>query len=199
VIFSLVFLFFFTESASFSPVLQRFIVSLVFLLIIPLVYSRMVMKEPLSNIGFRKGHFLTGLSLGILSVVCAFGVFWWLVLFFPSFKEAYILPGLVQTSFLWFIFYELVLMAIMVMLYEIFFRGLIQIFWLKDLHMWGILLQVIFFLIFSINDISWQRAPLLLFCPFAGMIAYFSKSLWYSSVASWTFLFLVDIFFLISH
>ncbi len=199
VIFSLLFLFFFSESETVSPILQQFIVSIVFFLIIPLVYSRIVMKEPWENIGFQKGYFWTGLFLGILSVLFTFSIFWWTINFFPSFKESYVLPGIVQVSFWWFVFYELIVVSILLMLYEVFFRGLIQFFWLKDFGMWAILIQTLFFVLFSINDISWQRFPLLLFCPFAGLIVYFSKSLWYSFVASWMFLFLVDIFFLISH
>lgn len=199
VVFSLLFLFFFSESESFSPALQRFIVSIVFLLIIPLLYSRMVMKESLRSLGFQKGNFWVGSSLGVLSVLCAFGIFWWVIFSFPSFRESYVLPSIIETNFFWFTFYELVVVSIIVMLYEVFFRGLIQFFWLKDVRMWAIVIQVLCFLIFSINDLSWQRVPLLIFCPFAGLVAYFSKSLWYSFLASWIFLFLVDIFFLVSH
>ncbi|HLC95478.1 MAG TPA: hypothetical protein VJH89_03235, partial [Patescibacteria group bacterium] len=65
----------------------------------------------------------------------------------------------------------------------------------------SIVIQAVLFasLIYVGQDISWQGAPLLIFCPFAGIIAYRAQSIWYSIVASWTFLFLTDVFFIVFH
>jgi len=199
VFFSLGFLLFFSESDSFSPVLQRFIVSLAFFLVIPLLYSKMVAKESLGNIGLQRGNFGAGILTSVLAVVVAGGAVVWLALTLPAFREQYLFPAVVENSFFWFIFYELVLTAVIVLLYEVFFRGLIQLFWLKDFGMWAIVVQMVIFYGFSYlsNDISWQKAPLLIFCPLAGFIAYRSQSLWYSIGASWIFLFLTDVFFLV--
>ncbi len=199
VFFSLGFLIFFTESDALSPVLQKFIVSIVFFLVIPLLYSKIVLSESLKNLGFQKGNFGAGVFTGLLSVALAGGVVVWLALSFPSFHEQYTLPASVENSFLWFVFYELVLVSLSVLLYEVFFRGLVELFWLREFKWWSILIQaVLFFGLLALSrSISWQMVPLLIFCPLSGLIAYRSKSIWYSVVASWIFLFLTDVFFLI--
>ncbi|PIX89844.1 MAG: hypothetical protein COZ29_03070 [Candidatus Moranbacteria bacterium CG_4_10_14_3_um_filter_45_9] len=201
VFFSLGFLIFFTESDAFSPVLQKLIVSIVFFLVIPLLYSKMVLGESLKNLGFQKGNFGRGVFISILSVAVASGVVVWLAFVFPSFHEQFILPASVENSFFWFAFYELVLVALSVLLYEVFFRGLVELFWLREFGVWSILIQsVLFFGLIALSrNISWQIAPPLIFCPLSGLIAYRSQSIWYSIVASWIFLFLTDVFFLIYH
>lgn len=199
VFFSLGFLIFFTESDSVSPVLQKFIVSIVFFLVIPLLYSKIVLSESLKNLGFQKGNFGAGVFTSLLSVALAGGVVVWLAFSFPSFHEQYTLPASVENSFLWFVFYELVLVSLSVLLYEVFFRGLVELFWLRDFGTSSILIQtVLFFGLLALSrSISWQVVPLLIFCPLSGLISYRSQSIWYSVVASWTFLFLTDVFFLI--
>jgi membrane protease YdiL (CAAX protease family) len=199
VFFSIGFLGFFSESDHLSPVLQRLIVSIIFFLVIPLLYSKMVVGEPLKNMGLQRGNFGAGIFASILSLMVALGIIVGLVLAFPTFHEGYTFPVLVQRSFFWFVFYELVLVSLLVLLYEVFFRGLIQLFWLRGLGVWAVLIQTAIFygMFFFSNDISWQKAPLLIFCPLAGFIAQRSQSLWYSLGASWLFLFLTDVFFLI--
>lgn len=199
VFFSLGFLGFFTESDTLSPVFQSFIVSVIFFLVIPLLYSKIVLRESLNKIGWQRGSVSAGVLTGILSVVVAGASVIGLALAFPDFSAQYVLPLSVETSFVWFILYELVLLTVTVLFYETFFRGLVQLLWLETLGMWGIVIQTVLFyaLIYLSQDISWAVAPLLIFCPLAGLIAYRSQSIWYSSIASWTFLFLTDIFFLI--
>ncbi|MFZ2187352.1 MAG: CPBP family glutamic-type intramembrane protease [Candidatus Moraniibacteriota bacterium] len=201
IFFSLGFLGVFTESDRLSPVLQGLIVSVAFFLVIPVFYSKMVLKESLKNIGWQKGDFGAGVFASIVSIAVAGGIVVGLARFFPGFHEQYIFPALVEKSFFWFVFYELVLVTFTVLLYEVFFRGLVQLSWLRAFGMWSILIQTVLFfgLLFLSQDIVWQAAPLLIFCPFAGFIAYRSQSVWYSSAASWVFLFLTDIFFLIFH
>lgn len=201
VIFSLGFLGFFTESDSLSPVFQNFIVSVVFFLVIPLLYSKIVLKESLKNIGWQKGNVAAGIFTSILSVVLACAAVIGLATAFPDFREQYVFPVLVETSFFWFMLYELVLVTTTVLLYEVFFRGLIQTLWLQKWGIWAVIIQSAFFfaLLYLSQNISWEMAPLLIFCPLAGLIAYRAQSIWYSFAASWTFLFLTDVFFLIFH
>lgn len=199
VFFSLGFLGFFTESDTLNPVFQSLIVSGIFFLVIPVLYSKMVLKESLKNIGWQKGNIASGVLTGILSVILAGASVIGLVLAFPDFSAQYTLPLLVEMNFLWFILYELVLVTATVLLYEVFFRGLVQLLWLRAFPIGGIIIQIALFysLIYFSQDISWAVAPLLIFCPLSGLIAYRSQSIWYSSFASWTFLFLTDVFFLI--
>lgn len=199
VLFSLGFLGFFSESERLSPVLQGLIVSLTFFLVIPLLYSKIVLKESLKNLGLQRGNLAAGVLTSVISVVLAVALVAILAFTFPLFRERYVFPVLVETSFVWFVLYELILVPFMVILYEVFFRGLVELLWLKSLGLWAVFIQAGIFFGFAYlsHDISWQRAPLLIFCPLAGLIAYRSGSLWYSFAASWIFLFLIDIFFLV--
>jgi hypothetical protein len=198
-LFSLLFLGFFSENERLNPAFQGLVVSTVFFLVIPLLYSKMVLREPLKNIGLQKGNFWEGILTGLGSVALAMTVVIALAFTVPVFRGQYAFPALVETSFLWFVFYELVLIPSVIIFYEVFFRGLIELVWLKDLGLRAVFIQAAFFLgfLYLSHDISWQRLPLLIFCPLAGLIAYRSGSLWYSFAASWVFLFLTDIFFLI--
>jgi membrane protease YdiL (CAAX protease family) len=199
VIFSMVFSELFTQSDRLSPVLQSFIVSIVFFLVIPVLYSKIVLKESLKNIGWQKGDASLGILTGIASVVLAVVIVIGLAFTFPSFREQYIFPAIVEKSFVWFILYELVLVAFVAFIYEVFFRGFMQLLWLREWGVWSIGIQFALFLglLFFDNSVSWQMAPFIIFCPLAGFIAYRSQSIWYSFAFSWLFLFLTDIFFLI--
>lgn len=201
ILFSLGFLGFFTESDKLSPVFQTFIVSVVFFLVIPVFYSKIVLKESLKNIGWQKGNISAGILASIVSIAIAGAGVVGLALTFPEFRAQYVFPVLVETSFVWFILYELVLVTLTVLLYEVFFRGLVQLSWLRAFGLRAVVFQTALFfgLFFLSQAISWQTAPLLIFCPFAGFIAYRSQSIWYSFLAGWIFLFLTDIFFLIFH
>lgn len=199
-IFSVGFLGLFNENDKISPAFQSFIVSTIFFLVIPLLYSKIILKESLKNMGWQKGRFVAGIVSGVLCVTLAMVAIFFLIQF-SSFQEQYRLPTLVETNFLWFMFYELVLASFTVLLYEVFFRGFIQLFWLRDLGMWAILIQavIVMALLYFGQDVSWQRVPLMMFTVFSGVIAHVSRSIWYPMVASWFFFFLTDILVLVLH
>jgi len=196
---SLAFLLLFTENKNVSPVLQGFIVGVACFLLIPILYSKIILEESLNSLGLQSGRFWSGAFSILSGLLLAGGIEIALVISFPIFREQYVLPRLIQMSFLWFIFYEIVLSTIILILYEVFFRGLVQTLWLKAWGVWSVVMQTVlcYTFFFLKDDFSWQKAPILIFCPFAGYIAYRSRSLWYSLTASWIFIFLTDIFFLI--
>lgn len=197
VLFSLIFLGVFTQSEKVNPIFQTLLVSVTFFLVVPVLYSKMILKESLKNLGWQSGNFFSGMFVSIVCVALALGA---VVLFsrFSSFSEHYLLPASVETSFLWFMVYELVFVTFTALLYEIFFRGLIQLLWLQSFPFLAIFFQAaLFIVLFSMSDdLTWQRLPILLFSPLAGIIAYYSQSVWYSWAASWTFFFLTDVFLL---
>src|SRR3989344_407807 len=172
---------------------------LVFFLVIPLAYCRMVLREPLSNMGWQRGEGIFGFFWPLLSVAIAFAGIFFLTWQFPAFAEAYTFPVAVETNFLWFVLYELFMVPFIVLIYESFFRGLVQMLWLQALGAWAILVQAALFtgLVYVSDGFTWETLPLLVFAPFAGYIAYKTHSLWYAFLGSWTFLFLTDVLFLI--
>lgn len=200
ILFSITFLGFFPESDTMSPVFQGFIVSVVFFLVIPILYSKIVLKESLKKIGWQKGNVLAGILSSIVSVALAGIAVFFLVRLTP-FQANFRFPVLVETNFFWFMLYELVLVSFMILLYEVFFRGLVQLLWLRGFGVWAIFIQAGLFMILLYfgHDFSWQKAPLIIFAPFSGLITYFSRSIWYPIIASWFFFFLTDIVLLVLH
>jgi len=200
VLFSVLFLGLFSQSGKVNPFFQTFLVSITFFLVVPVLYSKIVLEESLKNWGWQEGKMFLGVLVGMLSVAVALGLIFVLTRT-TVFSSEYVFPVTVETHFGWFLVYELVVVAFTALLYEVFFRGLIQLLWLRSFGLWAVLFQALFVLtlLFLTGDISWQRVPLILFSPFAGLIAYFSQSIWYSWGASFIFFFLTDIFLLVIH
>ena len=199
IFFSLGFLAFFQESPRLSPAFQSFVVAVIFFLVIPALYCKIILKRSLQELGFQRGDMVTGVVSAFLSAGIALALVIALAQVFPAFRIGHTLPFLVERSFLWFVLYEIFLVPIVVLLYEVFFRGFVQTLWLRHLGWRAILVQWgLFLILFLISkDFSWSNAPFLLFAPIAGFVAYRSHSIWYSLLASSLFFLLVDIFFLI--
>ncbi len=204
VVFSLGFLSFFeqnvtaSQNASVNLLFQNLVVSVAFFLVIPFLYSKIVLKESLKNMGWQGGSWWAGMLVSLLSVAVGLCIIF-LLTRFTVFADQYRLPERVEREFFWFMFYELLPVAFTALLYEVFFRGLIELLWLRHLGFLSVVVQagIFFFLFFLAGDLSWQRLPVLLFSPLAGIVAYYSRSLWWSWGASWSFFFLTDVFLLI--
>lgn len=200
VLFSVLFLGFFTQTVKTDPVFQTILVSVAFFLVVPALYCKMVLKESVKSLGWQPGNFAWGILSSTFSVALALGVIYLLSRYTP-FAEEYVFPRLVETNFLWFTVYELGLVTFTLLLYEVFFRGMVQMLWLRHFGFLAIIFQSALFalLLYLGGDISWQRVPVLLFSPLAGIIAALSGSIWYSWAAGWVFLFLTDIYLLVLH
>lgn len=200
VLFSIFFLGYFTQIDKVNPIFQTFLVSVAFFLVVPVLYCKIVLKEPLENLGWQKGSVFWGVFLGMVSV--AIGLLSIIALtYYSSFKDHYFLSASVQSNFLAFVLYEALLVPFTALLYEVFFRGLLQRLWLGSIGLSAILVQSGLFagLLYLADDLSWQRVPALIFAPLSGLIVYYSGSLWYSWLASFLFFFLTDVFLLLSH
>lgn len=198
--FSVGFLGFFEESDTVAPVVQGFIVSLIFFLVIPALYSKIILGEMLGSIGWQRGNAFAGAAVGAACVGVGTVASVLLIKLSP-FREQYMLPGLAETDFFWFVLYEVVLVSLTALLYEAFFRGFIQLSWLRDFGIIAVLAQtVLFYLFFYLSgSFTWQYAPVLIFAPLSSIIAYTSRSIWYPLVASWLYLFITDILILALH
>ncbi len=198
-VFSVFFLGFFTQADKVNPIFQMLLVSVAFFLVVPVLYCKIVLKESLHNMGWQAGNIFSGTLLSLLAVSGGL-VTVYLLDRFTAFGRLYELPMSIQTDFLWFLLYEALVMPVMTLFYEVFFRGFIGLLWLRTLGPISILLQAGLFvgMYFLAGDLSAKEVPVLLFAPLAGLIAYSSRSIWYSWGATWLFLFLVDVYFLVS-
>lgn len=193
VVVSVLFLGYFHESEQVNQEIQSLIVMTAVFLVIPLLYCKIILREPLSRLGFQRGNPWAGIGGGILALGAALGGLFVLWNFTPLLK-GYQLPIIVEEQFLFFVLYEIFFNGVFLLLFEVFFRGMVLLLWLYDLKLWGVFVQAALFtgIFYLSHSIDAQAIPLLIFAPFAGLIAYQSRSLWYSFGASWFFLLLVD-------
>ena len=188
------------ESGSLDSTLQEIIASSIFLLVLPVIYCKMILKEPLSSIGLREAHWLPAFFWGGVMIAVG-GVLLFLLLPVEGFREAYRLPAFIEKSFKWFVVYEVLVVGGIALLYEVFFRGLVMKLWLGPFGPVAIVLQSALFIGFIgiSSGFSWQYAVLCYASLFSGVVAYFSRSIYASWLANWALFFLVDLVFLVVH
>lgn len=198
VVASILFLGYFEGSDQVSPAIQGLIVAIAVFLVIPILYCKIVLERPLASLGFQRGNPWAGIGGSVIALGSALAALFVLWNFTPLIDD-YRLPVIVREQFLFFVLYEVFLSGFFLLLLEVFFRGMVLLLWLRELKLWGVFVQAGLFagILFLSQDITAQTIPLLLFAPFAGLIAYQSRSLWYSFGASWFFILLVDVMVLI--
>lgn len=191
---------FFDENPSLSPLVQSAILSGGVFLVLPLLYCKMVLRRPLTALGFTAAPTFAGLGGSLVAVVSALIVLFALMQWTPLF-EGYRLPLVVEKSFFVFVLYQVVLNGWITFLLEVFFRGLVLLVWLPRLGLLGVFAQAVLFGVFLwVNhSFSPQTIPLLIMSPLAGLIAYQTRSIYFSWGASWFFIFLADTITLIVH
>lgn len=181
-----------------DPLVRSLITYVSVFLVIPLLYCKIMLGRPLSALGFQKGNIWAGIGGSVLAVSVALVALLVLWNFTPLLKD-YKLPVAVEERFLIFVLYEVFVNGFIVLLYETFFRGFIMLLWLRRFGIWSVVFQAgLFFGLFSLSgSVAADTIPAILFAPFAGLIAYQSRSIWFSFGASWFFYFLTDALVLI--
>lgn len=173
-------------------IFQQIISSFAFLLIIPLLYIKIILKDPLIKYGIGLGERRQGVIWMGLSLVASLSIFY-ILLHYTSLPQKFQLPGLAAEKFSFFVMYEILLVGLFAILYEFFFRGLMTL-GLKELGIWAVAIQsVIFASFFAITSgFDWSIILFTIISPFAGMAAYQSKSLLYSFGTSLIFIIIAD-------
>jgi membrane protease YdiL (CAAX protease family) len=122
---------------------------------------------------------------------------WALVYQYPDIGLQVSFPLLVETSFFWFMVYTLTLLPLTLIIYEVFFRGMVQILWLgntwKAVAIQGVLFGALIYLTVGLTLID---APLIIAAFVAGFVAKKTGSLWYAFLTSYLSIFLTDVLFL---
>lgn len=192
----LAFLLFPTDSRL-NPVAQVIVSGAVFFLALPLLYVKLVLKEPIESIGFRGSERPFGWVAVPLVAIPALTILFLLIQYF-SIADEYYLPTLARDSFLVFLAYELLLVGAITFLYEVFFRGFMQLFWLRKLGLFAAFVQASVFvaIVFIFGEASWQELPMAIAAFFSGFVAFYTRSIWYSWASSWLILFLADAYLL---
>jgi len=178
---------------------QKIIISVTFLLAIPALYIKIVLKESLKNFGLRIGNWKQGIAWIMLSLAGSFFVIF-LLYQYAGMAEKYYVPQNIIQDFGLFVFYEIVIVGFFIALYEFFFRGFIMFSFSEKLGYWAVISQFALFILFLIimKDFNWTFAPYLISAFFAGVIAYKSRSLFYSYLFSLLFVIISDAVYIYS-
>ncbi len=173
-------------------VFQQIVSSIAFLLVIPLLYIKIILKEPLKKYGIGLGERRQGIIWMGLSLLASILIFY-ILLQYTSLPQKFQLPGLASEEFSFFVMYELLLVGLFALLYEFFFRGLMTL-GLKELGIWTIVIQSVVFASFFaiIGSFDWSIILFTIISPFAGIVAYRGKSLLYSFGTSLFFVIIAD-------
>lgn len=180
---------------------QGLIIALVFFGLLPLGYHFLVLKRDSQSFGLAKTDVWNGWTVALVAVTLALIITIVGYQFLPQFREAFFLPEVVKKSLGGLVIYELLLVPFLVALYELFFRGLVQKNWLqRHWGLWAVFAQAGLFIAFLLMtaSLSWALLPLILFSFFSGLLVWKNGSLIQAWLASWLYLFLFDIFVLVT-
>ncbi|MGB5018651.1 MAG: hypothetical protein WBO66_02890 [Candidatus Moraniibacteriota bacterium] len=180
--------------------IQSIIAFSIFFLLFPILYAQLILGESWRAVGFQMEQTLSAWSGVALAVIVGFGIFFFGYQWWSALHEVYRLPFVVERSFLAFVRYELFLLVTL-FFYEVFFRGFIQLLFLRRFGLWSVLLQWGIFLLFLFASQSFgmDQLAMILFAPLAGWVAYRSQSIGYSFLASGLFFITVDVFLLLAN
>lgn len=173
--------------------IQDIISMIFFLVIIPILFNKIILKKSLKEIGIQVGDWKEGIKWCFYSTI-VIGLVFFIVIYFFDFLKNYSLFSIQAESFFEFIFYELIIIIFAVLVYEFFFRGFVLMKLEKKMGYWAIAAQVLFFIVFiEMSNFSlWELSPYVIFSPFAGIIAYKSKSILYSGAMQALILIFLD-------
>ncbi len=166
----------------------------IFLVLLPFLFYKYILKNSDSIIKFEIGDYKKGLLYAGISLVICFIVIA-LQSYFYNFLDKYAIPSFITESFFKFLIYELLLILPIVAIFEFYFRGFLMGIFSKKIGYWSILLQSALFSLFLLlsSDELIQFYPYLIFSIFGGWIALKSRSLIYSTTAQFILIFVLNV------
>jgi membrane protease YdiL (CAAX protease family) len=172
---------------------QNAFIEVIFLFLLPLLYYKVILGKKSKDFGFIIGDWKKGLFWSLLGIIVTLFLMY---IFYNNFniKSQYIIPTQYSLNFWNFIFYEFIIVFFSVFIFEFFFRAFILYNFIPYLKSWTILLQFIIFLFFLYitGSFLWAFAPYIIFSLFAGISAYKSNSIFYSLIAQFILIILID-------
>ena len=176
-----------------SNIFQKMVAYATFLVVIPMLYVKIVLKENLKSYGVQKGDWKRGIIFGGASLLLSLAIFYFL-LHYTNFLSQYSLSLIVTGKFLYFALYEIFLVGFFVLIYELFFRGFVMFSFAPSAKYWSVAVQFLLFVtfLFFIGGLQWSLIYYIIVAPLAGITAYYSRSLIYSLLADWIFIVIAD-------
>ncbi len=173
---------------------QQITTILVFFIFFPVLFNSFFLKRKVAFYGLSLGDWRRGLLWSLYSLIGIFVIFSIMSYYF-GFLGNYKVPAFIVKNFGNFILYEFTLTLLFVAVYEFYFRGFVLFTFEVNLKHWTILAQALLFLILVLSigrESLYLFLPYLIFAPFAGLIAYKSRSVLYSGVSQFLIIFILD-------
>ncbi len=166
-----------------------------FLIIVPILYYKLILKKNISDFGLTLGDKKSGIFWGVSMFLVTILTFF-LLYSYTDFKKNYLLSSYVVHNFWIFLLYELIVANLFVFIQEFFWRGFILLYFSKKINSLAIFLQFIIFILIAIpiENSFWQMAPTLVISLFSGIIVYKSRSIFYSWLSALFSLIILDSF-----
>ncbi len=163
---------------------QKITKSLFFLILLPMAYIKIILQKNLADFGWNLKNQNIAWRWGIAIIIFTLAIFY-LMINFTQFKSGYILDNYIKNNFWWFLFHELIVINFIVFIYSYFFQGFLLTIFRERFRHWAIALQAgIFFVILLLaKNFLWQTAPFILLSVTGGLLAYKTKSFFYSYFA----------------
>jgi hypothetical protein len=176
--------------------MQQITKNLSFLIIIPILYIKLILKKDLKSYGLnisekkdRKSGIFWAISMLFVSLLIAY-----FLLNYTEFKKSYGLAAYLVENFWIFMAYELILVNVLLFIQSFFYQGFILFTYFEKLGYWSILVQFFLYLIFILilGNFSWQLAPFIILSLTGSLVAYKSRSFIYSYIMGLLFIIILD-------
>jgi membrane protease YdiL (CAAX protease family) len=166
-----------------------------FLILLPYLYIRFILKRKMSDFGLNLKNNQEGLLWGIFMFFFSLLIFY-LLFNYTGFKTGYTLPNSIVQNFWLFLLYELFFVTLSCFVNEFFFRGFILFYFSREIFEWIVPIQALLYalILVLIGNFSWQMAPALAISLISGIITYRSNSFVYSFIASIFSIIILDSF-----
>ncbi len=164
-----------------------------FLLVIPGLYVKLVLQKNIRDFGVNWENKKIGLWWGGIMFLFLVILFF-LIIRYTGFEKIYTLPVFAQINFWYFLLYELVLVNLLFLAQEIFFKGFLLAALREKLGYWSIFIQstVFLFPLFIYNSYFFETLPMVVISLLGGLTAYKSRTFFFSYLPSFVFLITLD-------
>ncbi|HPN96375.1 MAG TPA: hypothetical protein PLK35_01275 [Candidatus Moranbacteria bacterium] len=155
--------------------------NLFFLVIIPALYIKIILKKEVGDFGLNLKNGKEGIVWGASVLFFSFFISF-LLIKFTTLKNSYLLPDYATGNFLFFLLYELLFVNFFLFIQDFFYRGFILFILKEKLFFWAVFIQS-FVLVLSLilsGTASFNSLITILMSLGGGLIAYKSRSFVYA-------------------
>ncbi len=169
--------------------LQILVMSVSFLVVIPILYTMLVLRQPFANFGLTKGNARAG-WLWVAISLPAIAVTVLLLRKYTGLFDDYLLPQLVVDNFSVFVLYELLVVGVQAAAWEYFLRGFVIGGFRNVIGWWAVVASISLAIIVSGDNTI--MIGFVLAAPFAGIVAFYSCSIYYSFIITISTVLFID-------